>query len=197
MTTEKDLKHYHILHQLESYKNYNKKISLMNTEDQTQLAEYIHNNYNTMDETEMKILALKCLEINSIKKILLSFELENYNEQPVEHLSLTDFMIKAQHILRRYQCKAGGFNVEDTEWIVHKTGSIEYDVMENEILFANTIAICDEEDDELEDYLNHILRRLNCIAKNIIVEIREDHGKRNNHLLIWATDTTIDVVVGL
>lgn len=194
---EKEMKHYHHLHQIEQCKNYNNKIHKMKNDDKNTLAEYIHNNYDKLDETEMKIIVLKCLDQNSIKKILLSFELENYQELPVENMSLTDFTIKAQKILQRYQCRAGGFNVEDIEWIIHKVGSIDHEVMDNEILFVNTIAVCDEEDDELEEYLNNIIKRLNSIAKNIIVEIREDRGKRNNHLLIWATDISQEVVVGL
>ena len=72
-----------------------------------------------------------------------------------------------------------------------------YEVMENEILFVNTIAVCDEENDELSDYLDCILKRLNSIAENITVELREDHGSRNNHLLIWATNTTQELTIGL
>lgn len=194
---EKEMKQYHHLHQIEECKKYNNKICKIKEDDKHKLAEYIYHNYSTMDEIEMNIIALKCLDQNSIKKILLSYELENYQESPVEHMSLTDFANKAQQILRRYQCKAGGFNMEDTEWVIHKKDSIEHDVMENEILFVNTIAVCDEEDDELEEYLGNIMRRLNSIAKNITVEIREDHGKRNNYLLLWATDTTQEVVIGL
>jgi len=194
---EKEMKQYHHLHQIEQCKNYNNKVHTMKEDNKTELADYIHTNYNTMDEIEMKTIALKCLDQNSIRKILLSFELENYQEQPVENMSLTDFTIKARKILQRYQCRAGGFNIEDTEWIVHQAGSIDHEVMDNEILFVNTIAVCDEEDDELEEYLNNIIKRLNSIATNITVEIREDRGKRNNHLLIWATDTTQEVVIGL
>lgn len=194
---EKEMKHYHHLHQIEKCKNYNNKIYKIKEDEKKTLAEYIYQHYDTMDETEMKILAVKCLEQNTIKKILLSYELANYHEEPVEHMSLNDFINKAQQILLRYQCKAGGFNVEDTEWVVYKAGSTEYEVMENEILLVNTIAVCDEEDDELEEYLEYLMKRLNSIAKNITVELREEHGKRNNHLLIWATDISQEVVIGL
>lgn len=197
---EKELKQYHILHKLEKYKNYNNKIKLLNKEEESKLAEYINKNYNTMDEIEMKMIALKCMDINDIKKHILSFELENYIQEPVEHMELTDFIKQVKKIFIRYQCKAGGFIIEDIEWTIHKTGSHDYDILENEILFANTIAVCDEDDIELENYFNNLLPRLNSVAKNITVELREDHGKRNNHILIWATDTTktpTDTVIGL
>ena len=200
---EKEMKKYNLMHVMDDGKNYANMIHSYSKDVKQELAEYIHTNYNSMDETEMKTIALKCLDMNEIKKILLSFELKNYKHKHLsQKMSLNEFTNEAMILFKRYQSKAGGFLLEDSEWIVYDNTTTKYEVSENELLFENTINTCDIDDDETTRYLDYIVKRLNSFAKNIYVEWRQ---KRNNHsrvmsLLIWITDKDKNIsktVIGL
>ena len=190
------MKKYNVQHKIETLNTYNTQFSNLEDGKHT-LAKYIHNNYNTMDEKEMQTILMKCLNINKIKSLLLQYELENYEEIPQKCMSLSEFKNKARQIFARYQCRAGGFLIEDTQWTVHDSRSTRYDVKENELLFENTLNIVDLENDDVENYIYYIVKRLGSIAENIEVEIRQKVKHKMVYLLIWVNDNTIDDVIGL
>ena len=194
MSKNKEMNHYKLLHNMEKYDNYNNDLYRKSHKDRRFLANYIHDKYNTMDETEMKLLAMKCLDINKIKHILLNFELENFKQTPYEQLSLDKFKLYAINILNRYQCKAGGFCFEDKEWIIHDKESKIHDVAENELLFENTISIADDNDMETENYLHYLIKQLSYIAENIKIEWRPKHVKKSKVTRLSMSD---DDKVGL
>lgn len=200
---EKEMKKYNLMHILENGKNYANISHSKSKNERQELAEYIHTNYDNMDDIEMKAFVLKCLDMNEIKKILLLFELKNYKNKHIsQKMSLSDFKNKAICLFNRYQSKAGGFLIEDTEWIVYDNTTTKYEINENELLFENTINICDVDNDETIMYLDYMVKRLNSLAKNIYVEWRQrknDHSKVMS-LLIWVTDKDIKMqktVIGL
>jgi len=200
---EKEMKKYNLLHILEKQTNYQNNINLKESQESQELANYIHKNYYKMDEIELKLIALKCIDLNEVKRIILSYELKNYKpEQKNGTMSLNKFKIHAFKLFNRYQCKAGGFYIEDNEWIMHDNTSVKYEVDNNELLFENTISVVDENDNESEYFLEYLVKRLNLIADNIDVELRQkqnEHSKVIN-VLLWVTDKNIestDCIVGL
>ena len=135
---EQEMKRYSLLHSLEKITNYQNNVT--DNTNSHELAEYIHDNYHKMDEIELKIIALKCMDLNDFKRIILSYELRNFKpNQKIETMTLNKFKTHALKLLNRYQCKAGGFLIEDNEWCVHDNTSVKYEVEKNELLFENTI----------------------------------------------------------
>ena len=194
--TENEMKKYILMHSLEAYKDYSDVSSDMSSEERKEkenLAKYIYNNYDKMDEIEMKCIAMKCLELNQIKRILLSHELENYKEKG-KTMSLDEFHKQVLKYLHRYQHKAGGFLMEDTEWKVTRfSDENNYDLLENEILFSNTLDKSDVNDEETYEYIRSLVRRLNMLAKNIEVTMTRlfREGDKVAYILLWGTDKNI------
>lgn len=187
------MKQYNLFHQLEKISNYKNNIN--QSINSQELAKYIHDNYNKMDEVELKMIALKCMDINDYKRIILSYELRNYKpQQKISIMSLDKFKTHALKIFSRYQCKAGGFLIEDNEWIVHENNSTKYEVEKNELLFENTINIIDENDNESECFLDYLVEQLNSIADNIEVELRQKQNEYSKviSLLLWVTDKNME-----
>ncbi len=192
---EQEMKKYNTLHKLEYYNNFNADISNKSKNEKDELALYIHDNFDTMDEIEMRHMALKCLDMNKIKKILLSYELNNYKNKPITNMSLDAFLKQAIRVITRYQHKAGGFLLEDKEWKVYRHGCKEYDVENNEILFVNSLDRSDVDDENTDLFIRKIVKQLNMISKNITVEIRQifKHKDKIAKILLWATDKNIKV----
>lgn len=193
---------YIFLHKLEEHKNYQNRLHNDKKKD-TELAEFIFTNYNKMDDNELKVIALKCMDLNDVRRTLLSFELNYYSPSKQDkELTLREFKCEAMQLLNRYQCKGGGFMLEDSEWAVHDCNSVKYNVEENELLFENTINLVDKNDYETDNYLDLITNRLNLLSNNIEVEIRQkqhDYEKVIS-ILLWATDKNVyasDSIVGL
>lgn len=159
----KEIEEYNIQHHMASYSKYNMHLDVDNSE---QLSEYIHNNYSSMDRKEMETVALKLLSDNQLKHTLLKFELENY--VPKEINMNKDTFVKTCHsILIRYQSKAGGFKIDDTEW------STDTDV-EGCVAFLNTVTKPNFVKEETQQYLKSLVNRLNNVATNYDVELKSD-----------------------
>ena len=103
---EKELKQYNNLQQLDN--NCDKSVCNLSNDEKRELAKYIHKNFDKMDESEMKHIVTKCLDMSTIKNILMTFEFNYYNSRPVE-MTLDSFVNKANAIFDRYQTKVGGF----------------------------------------------------------------------------------------
>lgn len=186
---EKELHKYDALHRFEQTKNYRQNNNYKTSEENEELATYLHNNFDKMDEVEMGKMLLKCFGINEIKKNLLRFELIHYSDQNNKDMTLEEFEKKALKIINRYQWKAGGFLIEDCEWIIHKVDSPRYDVKENELVFENTLDISDIKDDETDFFIKKLVNQLSSLSTNIIVEYSQKYKKTKIvKLLIWATD---------
>ena len=151
------------------------------------LANYLHQNYNNMDEVEKSKIILKCLEPKDINKILLKYEFTHYKIVPETCLTLTEFEKEANKIIARYQWKAGGYLIEDSAWVIHKSDSKKYDVKKYEILFENTLDSSDIGDEETDFFIDRLLDHLNSLCTNITVEFRQrDTNKKTVKLLLWA-----------
>jgi hypothetical protein len=183
---EHEMKIYNTLHQMEKYKNYSPYLSSTNLQQSHEFADYIHNTYNTLSDEEIKQLTLKCLSVNDCKHLLLLHELKYHQIQPKEHMTIDEFTKIALYYLNRYQCKAGGFFIEDTEWTVKQSQS--------EVLFENTVFYKYSNDYDTCLFLDLIINKLNSIAKNITVELREKNDSKIIYILLWATDNDQQIV---
>lgn len=183
----KDMKIFNFMHNLDWYSD--EDAIDASSEKSKDLAKFIYDNYHKMDDNEMKVIALKCIDIRDIKRILLNYELIHL-EQKIQKMTLNEFTVKAMNLLSRYQGKAGGFLLEDNQWTLHRMSSTYYDVKENEILFENTMNKCDMEDQQTNEYLLNILKRLENISENMNIELRFKNRNKISHILIWVTDKT-------
>lgn len=191
---KKELKKYNNMQQLGT--KYDQEQST--TQNTKQLGKYIHDNYHKMDDLEMKQIALKCMDDNDIRNLLLTYEFTHYDEKH-NYMSLGKFQQKAIQYFNKYQNKAGGNLIEDETWIIHKSDSPYFDVKNNQIAFQNTIDKIDVKDFVTNAYLNKLVDKLNKLSKNILVEMEYKERKKLTYIVIWATDRNIvdDDIVGL
>ena len=145
---------YNELVRIEKLKDYRYKENCNNIDIST----------GTIDlNSDLKELLLKCFSDNEIKMHLLKYELINKKFELIcDNLSLIEFEEKALQIIERYHWKAGGWKIEDSEFIIHrfkdlpkglsKDLSKDYDINKNEIIFENTIDRSDLNDEETEFY---------------------------------------------
>jgi hypothetical protein len=160
------------------------------------LAKYIHDNYDTMDELEMRSVAMKCLELNEIRDILLTFEFNNYESHSIE-MTIEKFIKIALRMFKKYH-RISEY-LEDSDWIVHRSDSPHFEVGINEVTFQNTVDNADNEDSELNNYLYKMVEKLDNIASNIDVSLEMIEKKKITYVLIWAklNNAEDECVVGL
>lgn len=181
---KKEIKHYNLLHMIDINNNYGIE-KLSDEEERSQLAQYIHNNFDKMDDVEMQRLVLKCLSITRIKQILLEYELENLKPSNImASLTLTEFIPLATKILNRYQSKAGGFCFEDNIWTLHTMQSADITLNEYTIIFENSIDKYDVDDFKTEKYISDIVYLLDNIAENIRVDVHYMKAKKDKLFLV-------------
>jgi len=158
------------------------------------IAELLYKNYDKMDIEEMKNILFKVISEKKIKHELLNYEFKNYNTIPVDSLTLSEFTKEAIKIISRYHWKAGGFLIEDREWLINDHTSLTRNVHQNEIMFENTICVKDINDDNTREYLDTLVEKLSNIAKNISVELRFSISCEDNiyWTRIWCTDLSIE-----
>jgi hypothetical protein len=156
------------------------------------LATLINTQYDKAIKTDINMLrnlAITCMSDKRVKHILLAHEL-NYLKVEPKQMNLTDFGRCAKSILDRYQCKAGGFLIEDMEWTLHTYKSKEHNIKKHELVFENSVDKLDIDVDDTQIYLDQIERRLNKISTNISVTIHYKTSKSDKlvWILIWCVD---------
>ena len=188
---ETELNDYNFLLKSEKLKNYN--AMMFTPSNNTEDAEFIHDNFDKLDDNGKKDILMKCLSKNEIDMILLRFELINYNKKQDIQLTLVEFEKKAVELINRYHWKGGGHKIEDNEWLIHRPNSKVYDVKQNELLFENTLDISDIKDEETEYFMKHLVKQLNSLSTNIEVEYRNKNKRsKTTRLLIWVKDANIE-----
>lgn len=174
------IKLYNVLSAIEN----NSSFTPVRSTGDSQLAELINKNYNSMTQEEMKHIALKCLTDTDIKHILLKYELQNLHRVPLD-LHLSEFTKIAAKKLLKYQSRAGGFRFGDRIWKIHDSTSKKYHIYDNEIVFENTLDANSLQDHETIEYLNNILQMLNDISKRIKVTIHSKYSDRDKtHIMM-------------
>jgi len=188
-----NLKKINNYQQLEKLKNYyyNEYTGNYKKTGDSDFANYLNKNLDKCTDEELKYLCLKYIDSKKAKSILLLYELENYKEEQ-EEMELVDFIKYTKQIFRRYQGKASGFLIEDTEWKIYTETTNEYNLKENEILLENSINKLDIDNHDTIKFLNLIENRLQQKTSNIDVDIRinNNDGKDTAFILIWLNDKT-------
>lgn len=190
MNPEKEIKRLNCLYDIENKGVY--EYSFNPSVETASRADFLSKNFHKMDDVEMRRVMASIVDIKTVKRELLKYELKYFERKP-KTMTLSKFEIKAQKLLNRYQHKAGGFRLEDKVWLIHHSNSNDHDVKANEILFENTINDNDYEDVETNEYLTFLTKQLSKIAKNIDVDIRFKNPEKGHMVgvLIWCTDTTV------
>lgn len=191
--TRKDIQKYNDLHKKELENNYGIDIE-KNSKDKKDLAKYINTKFDSMSLQDMIELLPRCMPEKKIKKVLLEFEFKYIDLIQPKKMDLGEFIKYASNLLNRYQCRAGGFYIEDTQWIVHRQDSVKHDIMNNEVLFENSIDKLDFLDNETQYYIKRITYLLNSLCKDIKVDYNYKESKEDGitWILIWCTHTGIE-----
>ncbi len=162
-----------------------KPIDSSDKETNEMLATYLHDNLDIMDEIEMRNIISKCFPIHKLKNKLLEFEFYNMpivNQE--REITLEQFSKEAESILLRYQSKAGGFCLEDNEWIKNTSIDSEYPLRDYEVVYENTIDINDANNLETENYIQQLIDILNSLSTNIDVNVFYLEKKKQKAIMV-------------
>lgn len=183
-----EINKYNLLHKLDQHQVFDENnIMEYDSHKKRELAQFLHDNYNRLDNEELKYILPKYLNPTDIRRILLDFELKYYKPpKPKNPISIPEFLKYAKYIFTRYQGKAGGYLLEDLEWAVYAEGDSKYDVNPNELVLENTMDISDYSNNELEDYLDNISVLLESLGTNIRTKVtyKERESDRIIYVLI-------------
>ena len=163
-----------------------------------------HNNYfisvymktdaNFGDITKLKDddiyeLSKQYINPNYIRSQLLKLEMMNYSKESKD-TNVNQTVEMALDLLKRYQHKADGYEVEEVEWTVHTNESKEFDVMEGEVLLSNTIPICAYDNKETTNYLETMEKIFNTLSTNVSVDLRYLKKKSGGvyYVFMWFTN---------
>ncbi len=189
------IKKFNDMHYMESKENYSLpdppleyELDINILQEREALAKKIHSNFDKLTNEELVEMANICRTENEHKRKLLCFELKYFREKP-RSMTLEEFKENAIRILKRYQSKAGGFKIEDSEWLIYSVADVDDNhlVMDNELLFENSICKCDEDDIETNRYLDMIIDRLNSLSNEIDVDLHFNYLDSLVWIRIWAT----------
>lgn len=97
---------------------------------------------------------------------LLKYELMNISPLRVQ-VNVESFIELAMFYLNRYQHKAGGFSLEDSDWTVYTSSNKKYDINDNIVIFENSTT-----DLRDEIYLDSICKLLNKITLNSKTKVK-------------------------
>ena len=126
-----------------------------------------------LSDEDIKSIYTEIVPVSVMKKKLLELEFNNMKIKTEKKMTLEIFDKQAQQIFNRYQCKAGGQLFEDYQWIVHRKGSKNYRVQENEVFYENSIPLKYATDQSTKNYLERLIKILDSLAENINVRFRD------------------------
>lgn len=147
---------------LDEYKNkveINNKFTDYFISDSNDIAKLIHANIESMTHEDQYTIITKILNPIHMKHILLDYELKNIDLN-CKMENMYDFVKFTQKSLSRYNWKAGGFLLEDSEWTLHHHRSKKYSLTENEVVFENSILDIYRDDERVMDFLRDIEKYL-------------------------------------
>jgi hypothetical protein len=147
------------------------------------LASLINKNINKFSKKEKEIFLIKCLSEGEMDNLLLKYELENFLPDKLKINCFKDFINTASQLLNRYQSKAGGYLIEDNEWIIHKNDSKDYEISINQVVFENSVSIENIRDYDTINFLKKILLLLKRLSNNI--NVSEEFIKSKKDGIVW------------
>lgn len=158
-----------LLHSFDYKNNLSNYSNDFRNEKNNNLANLINKNFNKLSKEEKNRFLIKCLSEEEVNNLLLKFELENYSPNKSDINSFEEFIKIASKSLNRYQSKAGGFLIEDNEWIIHRNNSKDYEIENNQVVFENSVSIENVKDYDTINYLKKILSLLKRFSDKVIV----------------------------
>jgi len=188
---------------LERVKDYEGKIEEMNKfnnlhmitedieteQDLPDVAEYIHNNYNSMDENEMGNLLIQHTPINKIRRELLNIEFKYYIPESVNDMSFDRYITTAVPFLNRFLLTTVGSEFEDTEWNIHNFSSDKFKLEENQIVFEITSPIIPSK----KSLIYNLKKILNNICDSIDVKYRTMSIRNTNLIIFKCTHKNMEI----
>jgi hypothetical protein len=159
--------------------------------DDHNIAEFTDKYCRTLMLEDIVPIVHKCLSEKEMKHIILRHELKFLKIQSKD-MTLDQFKKEVVCVLKRYQHCAGGFNMDDSEWIIHDKTSKNYTVYETELIFENTLHMDYKTDVECSEYMELLINRLNMIALNIVVSIHTYLSERDQiyYILLKCKDNS-------
>lgn len=172
-------------------KHHNCGINATLCSDDYNVAEFTNKYYRTMMIEDIAPLVHKCLSEKEMKRIILRHELKFLKIQPKD-MTLEQFKKEVQYVLNRYHQCAGGFNMDDREWVVHDKTSNCYTIYDTELIFENTLHMDYKTDIECFEYMDLLITRLNMITSNIIVSVHTYLSERDQiyYILLKCKDVS-------
>jgi len=134
----------------------------------------IHNGFSTISNKNKKKIIKNILTDEYINELILKYEFFNYTpneaEQNIESLKniLNDELKKYTFLSK----------MESNDWLIHDLTSSKYELVENEILFENSIQSVDIHDIETLDFLKQLKFRMEKIATNFNIKYKFIDAKR-------------------
>lgn len=165
-------------------------------EEREKIAEEIYKTYNKKNKEKLYELYKKIKEEKEIMSEILKYEMKNYKRKGEKK----EYEEEVGEILKRYHWRAGGYEMDEKEWRCYKkkeTKAIknkEYEIMEGEILYVNTINPQDGKKKEIIEYIETLRKRISEVDKEreVETEIRKT-GEGRNKILIWCREKENDI----
>lgn len=159
--------------------------------------DHIFENFDKMDEIELRKIVHKFLSYRDIKKIILESEFFNHrlSDNSSKIIDLNEFEKISLKIFNRYKLLFSEFFIEDSEWTLYKESTSKYTLQSNEILFENTIDLIDIDNEETLNFLDMLIFKFNSISSNIKTKyhIKKDKHAKIAYILVWIIDKNIEV----
>lgn len=180
---------------LEEYhdNNYGHELYLLKkfklTEENKKVGQYIHDNYDNMDLKQRKDYLFEHIDPMEVNKLLLKMELDTWFPKPVKSMSKEEFIDQFNLLMKRYQCKAGGYYLNEFMWKVRDTDFRETIVEDDEFYLQNTIDTRQAKHFDTVFFLTKIAQKLSLLADNIKCEYVPEKSDRDH------TWTMIKVII--
>lgn len=179
---KKEIEVYNFLHKIDSHSNYGLNQHLTKTEKTQKMAEFLNITYDKLSVEEMRGSVVKLMTENEIKSKLLKFELEHFTQSPKD-MSLAEFIKEATLLFKRYQSKAGGFSIEDDTWTLYNSESDSRSVLQNEVVFENSVSKYDMFNEDTTSFIDLISNRLNSLSDQI--KVTKDAVLKEEDGVLW------------
>jgi hypothetical protein len=178
-----------------SYEKFNSQISTYSNKnnykniDSKETIEFIHNNIsnvdknNIIDEILAKNILLKIFSPEKIEKECLIFDLLNYSSNNKANM-IDDSVSICIDALKKYQYKAGGYNIEDVEWILCDQNNNRFKVKDNQKILYNSVhkKSCDR---ELIWFLDSILDYVKRHTNSEKIKVKYNMFEDEKNCVCW------------
>lgn len=155
--------------------------------DEKPLATKIHDSFDKMNITQKKNMLKQIYNLKQIDRELLKFELKHYTPN-TKFNTLSEMVDYTKKCLQRYQWKAGGFYIEDSEWEDHDENSTQFSVKKNEYMLLNSVDKKDAYELNLKKFLLLLEKHLDKASDKYKVRSILEEQKSITHLCLYIKE---------